>query len=130
MSGPGATLRATTVIVLGAAITGCAGGPDVDPDKCRFVRHEGMCEATVTLDPREAESPDEATTLEVRWRWLGADPAEVPDRVVRSHLSAKDARSLGEAVDDLGKSRCVVEQAVEPPACVGLARIVDVEAEP
>lgn len=118
------------VVLVAGALGACSSGPAVDRSKCRFVRHEGMCEATVTLDPREAESPDESTTLEIRWRWLGADPSDVPDRLVRSHLGAKDARSLGEAIDALGKSRCVVEQAVEPDACIGLARIVDVEAEP
>lgn len=109
---------------------GCASGPDVDPATCRYVRIEDMCEASVTLDPRESESPDEATTLEIRWQWLGKQVSDVPDRVTRTHLTATEARSLAEAIDDMGKSRCVVEQAVEPAECVGLSRIVSVEAEP
>jgi hypothetical protein len=121
--------------LLGTAISfivvaGCASGPDVDPTKCRYVRVEDMCEASVTLDPRENESPDEATTLEIRWQWLGKEVSDVPDRVTRTHLTAAEARSLAEAIDDMGKSRCVVEQAVEPAECVGLSRIVSVEAEP
>lgn len=120
------------ILGVAAAVVGmgCAGGPSVDPAKCRYVRHEDMCEATVTLDPRESESPDEATMLEIRWSWLGKEVVDVPDRVTRTHLTAKEARSLAEAVDDMGKSRCVVEQAIEPSECVGLSRIVSVEAEP
>lgn len=130
MSARSAIGRVLAGVVMLALFAGCGGGPAVDPTQCRYVRHVGMCEATVTLDPRESESPDEATMLEVRWRWIGDALGEVPDRVVRTHLSAKDARALGEAIDDLGKSRCVVEQAVDPGGCVGIARIVAVEAEP
>lgn len=113
-----------------AVVASCGSGPAVDPGKCKIVRHEGMCEAGVTLDPRESESPDEATMLEIRWRWLGDTPADVPDRIVRSHLTANEARSLADAVDEMERSRCVVEEAVEPDACRGYARIVEVEAEP
>jgi len=120
------------VVAVGFVVTGssCASGPSVDPAKCRYVRHKDMCEATVTLDPRENESADEATMLEIRWSWLGKEVVDVPDRVTRTHLTAKEARSLAEAIDAIGKSRCVVEQAVEPIECVGLSRIVSVEAEP
>jgi len=123
-------MRFAALGLMAAGIVGCAGGPAVDPAKCRYVRHEAMCEATVTLDPRENESPDEATMLEIRWTWLGKDVVAVPDRVTRTHLTATEARSLAEAVDAMGKSRCVVEQAIEPSECVGLSRIVEVEAEP
>ncbi len=111
-------------------LAGCASGPDVDTTKCRYVRIEDMCEATVTIDPRESDSPNEATTLEIRWQWLGKEVTGVPDRVTRTHMKANEARSMAEAIDDMGKSRCVVEQAVEPAECVGLSRIVSVEAEP
>jgi hypothetical protein len=122
--------RAHNVVLLAVVAAGCAGGPEVDRAKCFYVRHEGMCEATVTLDPRESESSDEATTLEVRWAWVGDAIGEVPERIVRTHMTSRDARALAEAIDALGKSRCVVEQAIEPVQCLGLARIVTVEAEP
>jgi hypothetical protein len=108
----------------------CAGGPGIDQTRCQFVRQVGMCEATVTLDPRESESPDESTTLEVRWEWLGEEPGDVPDRIVRTHLTWVEARALGDSIDELGKSRCVVEQGVEPERCRGILRIVSVEADP
>ena len=110
------------------SLAACAGGPD--ERHCHFVRHEGMCEASVTLDPRESESPDETTMLEIRWRWIGTELGDVPDRVVKRHLTARDARSLAEAVDETGKSRCAVEQAIEPDRCVGIFRVVWVEADP
>ncbi len=94
------------------------------------MRYKDMCEATVTLDPREAESADESTMLEIRWTWVGKVLSDVPDRVTRTHLNAKEARSLAEAIDGMGKSRCVVEQAVAPAECVGVSHIVWVEAEP
>jgi len=84
----------------------------------------------VTLDPREAESNEEATTLEVKWTWLEAKPVEVPPRVSRWFLTAREARSLGSAIDELGKSPCVVEEAIAPAACEGRARILTVEAAP
>jgi len=108
----------------------CASGASPDDRSCTYVRHEGMCEATVTLDPRESESPDEATMLEIRWSWAGVDVGEVPDRVVRRHLVARDARAIAEAVEETERSRCLIEQAVEPDSCVGILRIVWVEADP
>ncbi|MBL8786221.1 MAG: hypothetical protein JNJ59_15080 [Deltaproteobacteria bacterium] len=113
-----------------AGMTACGGGPEVDTSRCTFERQEGLCEATVTLDPRESESQDEATTLEVRWEWLGRDPAEVPDRVVRQYLKARDAVALASSIDKLGKSRCAVEVGIGPAACVGVKRITAVEADP
>jgi len=117
---------------VGGAVTGaaCGGAPAVDTSRCTFERREGLCEATVTLDPRESESPDEATTLEVRWAWVGRDPAEVPERVVRQYLKARDAVALASSIDKLGKSRCAVEVGVEPAPCVGVKRISTVEADP
>jgi hypothetical protein len=126
-------MRRLSTVVGSIALTcmmACAGSSGADRSRCELVRIQGMCEATVTLDPREADSPDEATALEVRWEWLEAEPAEVPDRVVWRHLTARDARALGEIIDELGKSRCVVEQAEESGPCAGSARIVTVEAEP
>ena len=108
----------------------CAGGPAGVETDCHFVRREGLCEATVTLSPRENDSPDEATMLEIGWRWKGQRLGEVPDRVVRRHLTARDARSLAQAVDEIKHSRCVVEQAIEPEGCIGIQRIVWVEADP
>lgn len=110
---------------------GAAGTGVLTPDdNCTFVRHRGLCEAQVTLEPREAESPDEATTLEVRWTWLGGTPGEVPPRVSRWFLTAQEAMSLGSAIDELGKSPCVVEEAVSPAECAGRVRIMSIEAEP
>jgi hypothetical protein len=110
---------------------GSAGGAALTPDDaCTFVRHRGLCEAQVTLDPREAESADESTTLMVRWTWLGARPSDVPPRVSRRYLTAREATSLGDAIDDLGKSPCVVEEAVSPAECAGRLRILSIEAEP
>lgn len=110
---------------------GSAGqGPSLPDDSCTTVKHRGLCEATVTLEPREAESNDEATTLEVTWTWLEASPKDVPPRVSRWFLTAREARSLGDAIDELGKSPCVVEEAIAPEACEGRARILHVEAAP
>lgn len=112
------------------SVGACTGAPAVDTSRCTFERHEGLCEATVTLDPRESESPDEATTLEVRWEWLGRDPSDVPERVVRQFLKARDAVALATSIDKLGKSRCTIEVGVEPAPCVGVRRISSVEADP
>lgn len=116
--------------VLALTLTACAGGPSTDARQCTYVRHEGMCEATVTLDPRESESSDEATMLEIRWTWAGPELGAVPDRVVRRHLVARDARSIAEAVEETERSPCQVEQAVAPDGCLGILRIVWVEADP
>lgn len=116
--------------VLALGLAACASGPSPDARQCTYVRHEGMCEATVTLDPRESESPDEATMLEIRWSWTGPELGDVPDRVVRRHLVARDARSIAEAVEETERSRCQVEQAVAPDGCLGILRIVWVEADP
>jgi len=80
----------------------------------------------VSLDPREADAPDEATTMEVRWTWLGA--GEVLPKVVRYHMTAAEAAWRRESWDELGKSRCVIEEPVAP--CAAPRRIVFVEAEP
>lgn len=115
------------------ALAGCGSGSQaslVPDDDCTFVRHRGLCEAQVTLDPRESESPDEATTLEVRWTWTEAEPAEVPPRVSRWFLTAREARGLANAIEALDKSPCVVEEAVAPAVCDGRRRILSVEASP
>jgi len=119
---------AVTVVGLGA----CGGSTSelVPDDSCTFVRHRGLCEAQVTLEPREAESQEEATTLEVRWTWTGATPTEVPPRTTRWFLTAREAMRLGQAIDELRKSPCVVEEAVEPAECIGRVRILSVEAAP
>ncbi|MFO0751192.1 MAG: hypothetical protein U1F43_36790 [Myxococcota bacterium] len=109
------------------ALAACASGGD--GAKCAFIKTEGLCKAEVSLDPREADSPDEATTLEVRWQWLGSDAgAEVAPRTVQYHMTAQEAAWRREAWETLGKSRCTIEEPVAP--CQATRRIVFVEAEP
>lgn len=123
---------AAAVITTVAGVGACGGSSSelVPDDSCTYVRHRGLCEAQVTLDPREAESQEEATTLEVRWTWTGATPTEVPPRTTRWYLTAREAVRLGHAIDELRKSPCVVEEAVEPAECIGRVRILSVEAAP
>jgi len=113
-------------------LIGCGGSANelVPDDSCTYVRHRGLCEAQVTIDPREAESPEESTTLEVRWTWTGETPREVPRRTTRWYLTAREAARLGQAIDELSKSPCIVEEAVRPAECVGRLRILSVEAAP
>lgn len=119
------------VVMLWLAACGSAGsGAALPDDSCTTVKHRGLCEATVTLEPREAESNEEATTLEVKWTWLESSPEGVPSRVSRWYLTAREARALGDAIDELGKSPCVVEEAIAPAECEGRARILHVEAAP
>lgn len=127
--GLAAVLVATALF--GGLGCGSSGGAQAWPeDECTYKRHRGLCEAQVTLDPRESESPDEATVLEVRWTWLGQTPTDVPRRTSRWFLTAREAVPLARAIDDVGKSPCVVEEAVAPAECVGRARILSVEAAP
>lgn len=112
-------------------VTGCSNSSEIDRPRCRFERVQGMCEASVTLEPRESDSPNEATTLEVRWRWSTPSDIEVPDRVVRTHLTAREARALAEAIDELGRSRCSIEQPIDvTDDCDATTRIADIEAQP
>ena len=98
---------------------------------CQFERKQGMCEVDTTVDPRDTESPDEPTTLIVKWSWLAPKVAgEVPAKVTEFHMTANDARWRAKALDELGKSRCVVEEAVAPASCAGERHIVFVEADP
>lgn len=117
-------------LVVGSACGSAGSGAALPDDSCTTVKHRGLCEATVTLEPREAESNEEATTLEVKWTWLEARPEGVPPRVSRWFLTAREARALGDAIDELGKSPCVVEEAIAPKECEGRARILHVEAAP
>lgn len=116
-----------------AALTasGCAS-VEATPSSlgCAVEQREGQCEATVTLNPREPEDPQEATSLIVRWEWLGKEPAGVPDRTRVYHLSWREAASRAATIDEADKSRCVIEVATEPATCAVKAAILFVEAEP
>ena len=126
---PGA--RASSIAIAAALTVGaCAseGGTRAGVP-CQSERKQGMCEVDTTIDPRESESPDEAATLIVTWSWLGPKvPGDVPAKVTEFHLTASEARGRAKALDDLGKSRCVLEQAFAPAECAGQRRIVAVEA--
>jgi hypothetical protein len=97
---------------------------------CAVEQREGECEPTVTLSPREPEDPQEATSLIVRWEWLGDTPAEVPDRTRVHHLSWREASARAATIDEVDKSRCVIEVATDPATCAVKAAIIFVEAEP
>jgi len=100
--------------------------------KCGYTRTEGLYKPDVSLDPREADSPDESTTLEVRWEWAGSESekagGEVLPRVVEYHMTAQEALWRKEAWESLDKSRCTIEEPVA--GCDAPRRIVFVEAEP
>ena len=107
--------------------TGCASAP-ADDTRCPYVKTTGMCAVDVALDPREADAPDEATTMEVTWTWEGQAGGEVLPRVVRYHLSFQEAAWRKASWEALARSRCVIEEPVAP--CDAPRRIVFVEAEP
>lgn len=111
-------------VISSLVIAGCAS--DAGRSKCTFVREEGLCEASVTVDPREPDSPDEAATLEVKWTWGGPD--EVAPRVVEYRMTAQEAAWRKDAWESLGKSRCTIEEPVD--GCEAGRKIVFVEAEP
>lgn len=120
-----------TIAVGLSSFGACASAvPAPSEEGCDVERVEGTCEATVTLNPREPEDPQEATSLIVRWEWQGATPADVPDRTRVSHLTWREASSRASNIDDAGKSRCVIEVGTAPPRCVGKKAIVFVEADP
>jgi hypothetical protein len=120
--------------LIGGVITvaGCAGsGAARGGPHCQFERKPGMCEVDTLVDPRDSESADEATTLIVKWSWIGPKVAgEVPPKVTEFHMTANDARWRASALEELGKSRCVIEEAIAPADCAGERHIVFVEADP
>lgn len=118
--------KSSLLTIAGCLLAACASG--ASDERCAFVKTEGMCDVEVSLDPREADSPEEATTMEVRWNWIGAPDFAVLPRNVRYHMSAQEAAWRRESWESLGRSRCVIE---EPAAgCEAPRRIVFVEAEP
>jgi len=125
--GRGSGGAAIVGVALACASGACASRPP--DDRCAWVKVAGMCEVDVSLDPREADAPDESTTMEVRWTWIGKDDGpEVLPRIVRYHMSAREAAWRKGSWESLEKSRCIVEQPVSP--CEAPSRIVFVEAEP
>ena len=121
-------MRRLTILSLYATLVGSACASAGSDKSCAFTRTEGLCAASVSLDPREADAPDEATTLEVRWEFLGKASGEVAPRVVSYHMTAQEAAWRREAWEALGKSRCTIEEPVA--GCEATRRIVFVEAEP
>lgn len=117
-------------VVLSLSALGLAACPARAPDeRCAWVKVAGMCEVDVSLEPREPDSPDESTMMEVRWTWVGGDDApEVLPRVVRYHMTAQEAAWRKASWESLERSRCIVEEPVAP--CEAPRRIVFVEAEP
>lgn len=128
-------MKSLHLVLLSLGASAFAACPEVPkrPSEmgCEYERVEGTCEVILTLNPRETEYPDEATSLIVRWEWTGKGViGDVPDRTTTYELPWNDAVARASTMDAKDNSRCVVEVGTAPERCLPYRAIIFVEAEP